>query len=124
MRAGGLASGDQSEARETARKALKLYDEGRGQTHHAMSKRFLDSQWTGLDDGDEVPLRPLVERLAAGEVMDVWPVEDQQLIGYWLCRFRHAPSLIYVNVGYAHVSFVQKNVKHHGGLCGHNFVET
>lgn len=34
---------------------------------HAMARRFLDREWTGLDEqSPEPPLRPLVERLAAG----------------------------------------------------------
>ena len=33
------------------------------------SRRFCDPEWNGLDDGgDEVPLRPFLERLAEGLV--------------------------------------------------------
>ena len=86
---GGLASDNATDVRETAKKALNLWDKGGPQCDHAMSRRFLDPTWTGLDGGDEVPLRQFTERLAKGVPLESFSDQEQQAIGHWLCRFRH-----------------------------------
>ena len=93
---GGLASDDAMDVRETAKKALKLWEKGGPQCDHAMSRRFLDPTWRGLDGGDEVSLRQFTERLAKGVPLDTFSDEEQRQIGYWLCRFRHVASPNYI----------------------------
>lgn len=72
MLPGGLASGNPQDVRETAKNAIKLWDQGSPQNGNAMSKRFLDAEWTGLREGEEVPLRPFIERLAQGELLRIF----------------------------------------------------
>ena len=81
------------DVRETAKKALNLWDKGGPQCDHAMSRRVLDQTWTGLDGGDEVSLRPFTQRLAEGEPLESFSDQEQSEIGYWLCRFRHVTGL-------------------------------
>ena len=71
---GGLASESPIDVRNVASKALAEYDamlhvdEPPLALQHPVTRRFCDPQWVGLDDGDEVPLRPYLERLAQGLV--------------------------------------------------------
>ena len=44
---------------KAAQHVLQLWDEQPGKSHHPMSRRFLDKDWTGLKQ-DECPLRPYV----------------------------------------------------------------
>jgi len=75
---GGLASDNPTDVRRVAVSALDQYaamQQEEGHEHpwhpcqHAQSRRFCDPKWRGLDNDDqEVPLRPYLERLAAGKV--------------------------------------------------------
>ena len=69
---GGLASADPIEVRSCASSALSQWDKLDASEHleqHAMSRRFLDPLWAGLDGDSDIsdpPLRPLMERLSTG----------------------------------------------------------
>lgn len=71
---GGLASESPIDVRNVASQALEEYDallhadEPPLALQHPVTRRFCDPEWNGLDDGDEVPLRPFLERLAEGLV--------------------------------------------------------
>ena len=86
---GGLASNVVADVRNVACEALKQFDAKPAEHHHAMTLRFCSNSWTGLD-GDEIPLRPFMERLSAGEELDSFMPEELKIFGGWVCRFRHA----------------------------------
>ena len=97
--AGGLAYPDAVEVQRVALRSIKLFDAG-DQSHpclrHTQTRRFLDATWRGLPGSavEDVPLRPLVEELAAGASL----LEIRQSHGsnnaacknlfYWLSAFR------------------------------------
>lgn len=90
----GLASHHPTDVRDTAARALKLWDaeHGRGRSHHALSARFLDENWQGLQDGDQhsdPPLRPYVLRLARGEPWSSFSQQELEIVGRWVVRFLH-----------------------------------
>ena len=60
----GLGHHDTSKACWAARRSLELFDGVSFASLHTMSKRFLDPNWNFQGEG---PLRPCVERMAAGE---------------------------------------------------------
>ena len=73
---GALASQDPIHLRETARRALEQFDLQQCPEdclQHAMTQRFCSAQWSGLTpEYPELPLRPLMERLAKGPGIGHW----------------------------------------------------
>ena len=55
----GLAHHDPCAVQACAQRALQLWEQQSASCFHAQSRRFLDPQWSGLDN-DETPLRPIV----------------------------------------------------------------
>ena len=87
---GGLASGSQRAVQHVAMRALKLWDERR--CDHTQARRFLDPTWAGLHGSVEPPLRPLIVKLANGEISMLDLLDDNtepvQLFFYWVSAFR------------------------------------
>ena len=72
---GGLASSDAREVQQCAAKVLRQWDKldvSARAGQHAMTRRFLDPDFSGLDSGGDPldpPLRGLVQRLSQGAVV-------------------------------------------------------
>ena len=62
----GLGHWDPREAARCAERALLLWSRMTPGCSHAMSRRFLDSNWSGLRNYPEEPLRPFLEEVASG----------------------------------------------------------
>lgn len=91
---GGLAFGDPAEVAKVAVTCLRLFDTSPQSpcSQHLQSKRFCDPSFTGLmGDSSDVPLRPLLERLASGTTLIDLASEDTaqtRSFFHWVSAFR------------------------------------
>lgn len=93
LSSGGMATGRRKDVQQVAARSIALFDARASGSHHAQSKRFLDSNWSGLNNGPkEPPLRPLMTKLAAGEISLHDLLDDGseavKLLFYWISAFR------------------------------------
>ena len=103
-----MAYPNDAEVQRVASRCIALFDaapHARG-SRHTQSRRFLDATWKGVggslsgggdDDSDagDVPLRPLVQRLASGDVtlLDLAMNDDtlaSRSLLHWVSAFRLA----------------------------------
>ena len=86
---------------KVAQRCITLFDSaehGNACAMHTQSRRFLDMSWSGLrGDPDDPPLRPLVDRLAAGVTVSELACEDSPAVKsflHWISGFRLVRYLV------------------------------
>ena len=89
-------------SRQNTRYKVRLWDRGGRGRLHVQSQRFLSDSWPGLHghldapDGDDPPLRHLVERVAAGvSLLQIHESDGDSKAGAsffkWVAAMKHAP---------------------------------